>query len=55
MIQGRGDIRQIAMTRTRADAVLLFVTVIWGIAFVAQRFGSAHMSPWLGGSCVMNR
>jgi drug/metabolite transporter (DMT)-like permease len=45
MIQGRGEIRQLTMTRTRADAVLLFVTVIWGIAFVAQRFGSAHMSP----------
>ena len=32
------------MTRYRANGILLLVTVIWGVAFVAQRYGSAHMS-----------
>jgi drug/metabolite transporter (DMT)-like permease len=32
------------MTKRRADLVLLLVTSIWGVGFVAQRSGSAHMS-----------
>jgi drug/metabolite transporter (DMT)-like permease len=33
------------MTSRKADAALLLVAIIWGIAFVAQRLGSAHMTP----------
>lgn len=33
------------MTSRKADAVLLLVAIIWGVAFVAQRFGSDHMTP----------
>lgn len=33
------------MTRLRADALLLFVAVIWGTAFVAQKAGNDAMSP----------
>jgi drug/metabolite transporter (DMT)-like permease len=32
------------MTKRQADVILLFVTSIWGLAFVAQRAGSEHMS-----------
>jgi drug/metabolite transporter (DMT)-like permease len=33
------------MTRLRADALLLFVAVIWGAAFVAQKIGNETLPP----------
>ena len=33
------------MTRLRADAILLFVAVIWGSAFVFQKAGTETMTP----------
>jgi drug/metabolite transporter (DMT)-like permease len=34
-----------AMTRLRADALLLLCALIWGTAFVAQKSGNASMGP----------
>lgn len=35
------------MTRLRADALLLLVAVIWGVAFVAQKDGNQSIGPLL--------
>lgn len=35
------------MNRARADALLLFVALIWGTTFVAQKQASAHIGPVL--------
>ncbi len=34
------------MTRFQADTVLLFVAIIWGTAFVAQKGSFEHVGPW---------
>ena len=48
------------MTKRQANVILLAITIVWGLAFVAQRSGSEHMSALsfnaarflLGGSLV---
>ena len=32
-----------ALTRLRADLLLIFVAIVWGTAFVAQKTGLQHM------------
>lgn len=38
--------RSIAGRRTRANALLLFASAIWGFAFVAQRVGASFVGPF---------
>lgn len=49
-----------AMTRSRADALLLLVALLWGTTFVAQKAANAHVGPvlfvavrFLGAACFL--
>jgi drug/metabolite transporter (DMT)-like permease len=48
------------MTRSRADAILLLVALLWGTTFVAQKTANAHVGPvffvavrFLGAACFL--
>lgn len=44
-MRGAIDNKTTSMTRMRADLLLVFVAIIWGVAFIAQKRGNDTMGP----------